>query len=125
MASAQQVERAVLAVADEIRDPCSVAAAEPLGLVEMGLIRRVEVVPTAAGDHRVTVHLRLTAPGCLYWLYFERELQNRVGAIEGVATLRVDRDRSYDWDESEIAPAARERLRRGRRERAAAVVAPG
>ena len=43
----------------------------------MGLIRRVEVLPTGAGDHQVVVHLRLTAPGCLYWLYFERELQTR------------------------------------------------
>jgi metal-sulfur cluster biosynthetic enzyme len=108
------IEAAVMRVADEIHDPCSVAAAEPLGLVEMGLIRGVGLAPAAGGGHEVTVRLRLTAPGCLYWLYFERELRTRVGALDGVESLRIERDRDYDWDESEIAPAARARLRRRR-----------
>jgi metal-sulfur cluster biosynthetic enzyme len=112
-----RLEREVLSVADEIRDPCSVAAAEPLGLVEMGLLREVELVPTATGGAEVRLTLRLTAPGCLYWLYFERELQTRLTALDGVERVRIERDRSYDWDESEIAPAARERLRQGRRRR--------
>jgi metal-sulfur cluster biosynthetic enzyme len=116
------IEAAVARVADEIRDPCSVAAGEPLGLVEMGLLRGIEVASAVGSGHEVTVRLRLTAPGCLYWLYFERELQTRVGALDGVESLRIERDRSYDWDESEIAPAARARLR-GRRSAATAGMA--
>ena len=27
------------------------------------------------------------------------------GALDGVESLRIERDRDYDWDESEIAPA--------------------
>jgi hypothetical protein len=37
--------------------------------------------------------------------------------LDGVERVRIERDRGYDWDESEIAPAARERLRQGRRRR--------
>lgn len=123
MTNTTGIEASVLRVADEIRDPCSVAAGEPLGLVEMGLIRGVEMAPAVGGGHEVTVRLRLTAPGCLYWLYFERELQTRVGALDGVESLRIERDRDYDWDESQIAPAARARLRRRRSAAMAGVAA--
>jgi hypothetical protein len=56
-------------------------------------------------------------------VYFERELRTRVGALDGVESLRIERDRDYDWDESEIAPAARARLRRRRSAAMAGVAA--
>ncbi|HMJ37845.1 MAG TPA: hypothetical protein VK501_28310 [Baekduia sp.] len=113
---ADTVRAAVLEQADAIADPCSVASGLDLGLAEMGLIRDVQVT---AGDRgiEVGITLRLTAPGCFYYLYFERELCNRIGALPGIAGVTVVRDASYDWSEDDIAPPARTRLRERRRRR--------
>jgi metal-sulfur cluster biosynthetic enzyme len=115
------VERLIREMADEIPDPCSVAAAHPLGLSEMGLLTEVSVAePDRTGRRAVSIRLRLTAPGCLYWLYFERELIGRAARIPSVGTVTIERDPSYDWDESDIAPAARRRLQTQRQARLAA-----
>lgn len=124
-AATPDLARAVLRAADEIRDPCSVAAAQPLGIAEMGLVRDVRLTPAAAGGHDVTIVLRLTAPGCLYWVYFERELRARLTTLSGVASVTITRDPEYDWTEADIAPAARRRLREERRRRRAAALAAG
>jgi metal-sulfur cluster biosynthetic enzyme len=110
----ETVRAAVLEQADAIADPCSVASGLALGLAEMGLIRDVQV-SEGDGGAEVAITLRLTAPGCFYYLYFERELRNRVGALPGIAAVRVARDASYDWSEDDIAPPARARLRERRR----------
>lgn len=104
----------VRAAANAIVDPCSAAAGHDLGLSEMGLIRDVETTAHERGV-AVTVTLRLTAPGCFYYLFFERELRTRVGALPGVADVTVRRDPAYDWTEDDIAPAVRRRLRERRK----------
>jgi metal-sulfur cluster biosynthetic enzyme len=120
--NAEPLREAVLAAADEISDPCSVAAAQPLGIAEMGLVRELILTPTSGG-HAVQIVLRLTAPGCLYWVYFERELRARIAALTGVTEVVVRRDPSYDWSEDDIAPVARRRLAEGRARRVAEVTA--
>jgi metal-sulfur cluster biosynthetic enzyme len=113
---ADPVRAAVLAQADAIADPCSVASGLDLGLAEMGLIRDVRITEGDRGLE-VGITLRLTAPGCFYYLYFERELTNRIGALPGIAGVTVVRDAAYDWTEDDIAPRARTRLRERRRRR--------
>jgi metal-sulfur cluster biosynthetic enzyme len=104
-------------VADGITDPCSVALGTQMGLDELGLIRDVSLIPAEGGGSDVTIRVGLTSPSCLYWLHFERELRARVGELDGVASVTVDRDQSYDWDEDRIAPEARRRLAERRRRR--------
>ena len=116
--TAERLRRDVLLAADEISDPCSVATGVRMGLVEMGIIRESDVIVEDGEDGEdgatVSLTLRLTAPGCLYYVGFERDLQLRVGAVDGVREVTVRRDPGYDWQESDIAEPGRLRLREHR-----------
>ena len=90
---------------DRIQDPCSVATSVPMGLVEMGLVKSVEV--TATGE--VTVQLRLTSPVCELLPVMQAEAIRGVGALDGVTAVAVHHDSGLDWDHDLIAPAARHR----------------
>jgi metal-sulfur cluster biosynthetic enzyme len=98
----------VLALLDEIHDPCSVSIGCPIGLVAMGIIDDVAVV----GD-RVAVTVMPTFPDCLFRGVFEAEIEKRVGTIpwcRSVSVAFAPGDRS--WDESRMAPEALRRLGR-------------
>lgn len=106
----------VRALANEVHDPCSMAQGLPIGIVDMGLLLGVQLAEAAEGGVDVRLDLRVTAPGCMYTPYFERELRARVGALPEVRSLRLEWQPDLDWTPADIAPAAREKLRR-RRER--------
>ncbi len=87
---------------NSIPDPCSVAAHSPMGLVEMGLLEKLEI--DDGGE--VTVRLRLTSPTCLQVGYFSHEITERVGVLEGVTSVVVTNDLGLDWTPDMIAPEA-------------------
>ena len=106
----------VLALLDEVHDPCSVSIGRPIGLVGMGIIEQVAV----AGD-TVTVTVLPTFPDCLFRGVFEAEIETRLGALawcRSVTVVFAPADRS--WDESRMAPDALRRLGRKPRRRGAA-----
>jgi len=78
---------------DLVKDPCSVASGRPLGLVEMGLIRQVDVDKHGAVD----VHLRLTSPACYLMTFLESESKDQISACEGVSEVRIHPDEGLDW----------------------------
>ena len=90
---------------DEIHDPCSVANGNPMGLVEMGIIKAVTV--SAAG--KVTVDLRLTSPMCEMLPFMQGETMRSINALEGVTDCVVTRDSGFDWDHDMMSPEARGR----------------
>ncbi len=90
---------------DEIKDPCSVAAGQPMGLSEMGLIRDVEI--SADGD--VAIAMRLTSPFCHMIGFFKSETIERISALPGVRSVTMTADQGLDWSPSDISPAAAER----------------
>lgn len=102
------LEASIRAVLDEIKDPCSIAAAVPMGLSEMGLISSLGV--TSGGS--VHVELRLTSPFCEMIAYMQNEIMDRVGELEGVTAVSVCHDSGFDWDHDMIAPEARARRER-------------
>lgn len=102
-------------LANEIHDPCGLAYGHRIGLAEMGLIRRCDVVPTDAGWH-IELTLRLTAPNCLYFFYFERELRRRLQAVDRVTGVAIQWDHVYDWTPDELAPSVRVKLHGARAE---------
>lgn len=106
----------IRALANEVDDPCSLAQGVPIGLVDMGLLLGLELTEAPAGGFHVRLDLRVTAPGCMYTPYFERELRQRLEALPEVRSLRLEWRPDLEWTPSDIAPAARERLRQ-RRER--------
>jgi metal-sulfur cluster biosynthetic enzyme len=102
----------VLALLEEIRDPCSVSIGRPIGLVGMGIIEHVAI----AGD-AVAVTVLPTFPDCLFRGVFEAEIEKRLAALSWCSSVSVafaPADRT--WDESRMAPDALRRL--GRKPRA-------
>jgi metal-sulfur cluster biosynthetic enzyme len=96
---AQRVEARVRELADEIKDPCSLATALPLGLDEMGLVERVDVGP----DGDVAIAIRLTSPSCVMMGHFREELERRVDSVPGVRRVEVSFDRGLDWEPSHMS----------------------
>jgi metal-sulfur cluster biosynthetic enzyme len=94
---------AVITALDLVVDPCSVARGEPLGVVEMGLLTHLSVVPTATG-FKVVLQLRLTSPGCLFWSHFEQQARERLLAIEEIKAVDIDWSTDFDWEPDAIRP---------------------
>jgi metal-sulfur cluster biosynthetic enzyme len=99
----------VLAVLNTIIDPCSRAAGAPAGLVDMGLVRELEVTATDAGTE-VRVTIGVTEYGCMIAPSFEVEARKRLGALAGVGALEVDLDSKFDWEPDDMSPDYRRRL---------------
>jgi len=83
----------VLQRLNEVLDPCSVAAGRPMGLVEMGMIAKVDI--SAGGQ--VDVHLRLTSPACYLIASIESQCVARASACAGVKDVVVHPDEGLDW----------------------------
>ncbi|QRK06467.1 DUF59 domain-containing protein [Archangium violaceum] len=98
-------EAELLARIQSIPDPCSYGAGVPLSIGEMGLLQKVE---NDAG--RVTVRMQLTSPMCMMAAYFMREIEQRLMAEEGVASVQVEFDPAFEWKPEDICSDARQRL---------------
>ena len=100
----EEVRRAI----NTIVDPCSRAAGTPIGLADMGLVTAIDV----SGDGRVAITITPTFSGCLFTGVFAHEVEERVGALAGCASVEVTFTAPEEaWTEAKIAPAARARLR--------------
>jgi metal-sulfur cluster biosynthetic enzyme len=89
----------VMAALNRVQDPCSVAAKRAMGLVDMGLIDRVDIDNEGA----VEVFLRLTSPACYLMPYLESESLAQVSACPGVTAVAVHPDEGLDWSPDRIA----------------------
>lgn len=101
----RETETAIIALLDEIKDPCSVASGTAMGLAEMGLVDTIDISPQ--GD--VAIRLRLTSPFCHMIGFFKTEVQRRVLALPGIASVSLSADNGLDWSPERIAPAAQAR----------------
>lgn len=91
---------------DGIVDPCSEARGTDISIVEMGLLKRIEVDGGA-----VHVELRITSPSCMMVGYFIEQAQERVGALPGVEEVTLSTDAGLAWREEMMADSAKERRR--------------
>lgn len=98
----RELEEIIRETLDEIKDPCSLATGQPLGLSEMGLVKDVAI--SAAGD--VTIALRLTSPFCHMIGFFKIEVVRLVSAIPGVHSVSMTADNGLDWSPRDIHPRA-------------------
>jgi metal-sulfur cluster biosynthetic enzyme len=102
-------EAEVRAALDEILDPCSVAAGAPAGLVEMGLLRALELSDGEDGA-RIRLRIGVTEPGCLMGASFAAQARARLELLGGVASVEIELDHANDWMPSDIDPAYQRRL---------------
>lgn len=92
---------------DEIKDPCSVASGNAMGLSEMGLIGSVDM----SDDGDIAIVLRLTAPFCHMIAFLQSETVRLVGGLPGVRTVTVTTDQGLDWSPDLIRGNTLERRR--------------
>lgn len=101
---AEPSPRAVRERLDEIVDPCSEARGTDISIVEMGLLKRIEV-----DGGTVHVELRITSPSCMMVGYFIEEATERVGALSGVEEVTLETDAGLSWREEMMADSAQRR----------------
>lgn len=96
---------------NQIIDPCSAATGVPIGLVDMGIVRKIEI----QGDI-VTISLLPTFGGCLYVPLFEDEIRTRLEALDWCRAVQfVALTGREIWTEDLMHSGARTRLARSRR----------
>jgi metal-sulfur cluster biosynthetic enzyme len=91
---------------DGIVDPCSEARGTDISIVEMGLLKRVEV-----DDGTVHIELRITSPSCMMVGYFIEQAEERVGSLPGVETVTLSTDAGLSWRDEMMSEAAKQRRR--------------
>ncbi|MDT7692435.1 MAG: hypothetical protein QOI75_1802 [Pseudonocardiales bacterium] len=99
----------VRAVLNQIIDPCSRVAGAPVGLVDMGLIRRLSVTP---GVGTVDVHMVIgvTEYGCLLAPSFASEARKLLDALPGIGVIDIELDAEFDWEPQDMSVAYRRHL---------------
>lgn len=104
-----ELRRRIEMTLNAIIDPCSEAAGAPVGLVDMGLVRDVELTVT---DDGVAAHvvIGVTEIGCIMAAPFLHDAQRRLDELEDLATVEVVQDQAFDWVPEDMAPAYREHL---------------
>jgi metal-sulfur cluster biosynthetic enzyme len=91
---------------DDIVDPCSEARGTDISIVEMGLLKRIEI-----DEGAVHVELRITSPSCMMVGYFIEQAQRRVGTLEGVEEVTLSTDAGLSWTDDMMAESAKRRRR--------------
>jgi metal-sulfur cluster biosynthetic enzyme len=103
----EQVEAALA----RVHDPCSVAARSPLSVRDMGLVRGWEL----GDDGVLEVRICVTTHACTMLGHIVRAIEDAVGAVAGVAGVRVTVERDVLWGEELMTPDGRAQLARNRR----------
>jgi len=89
---------------DRIVDPCSEARGTDISIVEMGLLKSVEV-----DDGSVHIELRITSPSCMMVGYFIEQAQEHVGSLSGVEEVTLETDAGLSWRDEMMAADAKKR----------------
>jgi metal-sulfur cluster biosynthetic enzyme len=89
-------EADVGAARDAVLDPCSVVAGAPAGLVQMGLVRSLELSEAESGA-TIRVRIGVTEPGCLMGASFAAQARAQLERLDGVAHVEIELDHANDW----------------------------
>ncbi|CAN5690510.1 hypothetical protein BH20ACI3_BH20ACI3_08760 [soil metagenome] len=110
LTSEEELITLVRSVANEVYDPCGLALGTSIGIADMGLIRSLSVERLENG-WGVTLRLRFTSPGCFYFVYFEREIRDRLKGVRQIKSLNIEWDKVVDWTPEDISAAAQLKLK--------------
>jgi metal-sulfur cluster biosynthetic enzyme len=111
-AAAGLVARVIEAL-NTVVDPCSRAAGAPAGLVEMGLIRTLDIAERDDGLV-ATVVVRVTHPSCFMAPFFLAQVQELFLQFPEIASVDACLDTGYDWTPADMSETYRQRLARHR-----------
>jgi metal-sulfur cluster biosynthetic enzyme len=110
------IEADVRAALDAVRDPCSEVAGVPAGILEMGLVRSLDVRDGPDGAV-VRVAIGVTEPTCLMGPSFVSGAREQLATVPGVARVEVTLSSDPDWSPLDMSPEYRARLTEHRRAR--------
>lgn len=102
MSDAERVRRAL----GDVVDPCSAATGSNLDIVEMGLVKSIEIA-----DQHAHVEMRLTTPMCHMVGYFTDEVERRVGELPEIESVTLDTDGGFEWTKEMMSEEAKRRRR--------------
>ena len=111
MSTAASTTERIRELLNGIVDPCSDAAGNPMGLVDMGLIRNLCVVDAGDGRVAVSADVRVTDPHCLMGAVFTHEVRKRLSALPDVASHDVRLSRNFDWTPADVTGPGAARIR--------------
>lgn len=99
------VERLVRDALRRVVDPCSIAAGVPIDVIDMGIIKHVDIREGA-----ITIILRPTSPFCFQ---LDMIAASIVEKVRDAVSLEVSTDVDFaaDWDPDMMSEQARARLR--------------
>ena len=106
-ARADLTEAAVRERLENVIDPCSEANGTDLDVIEMGLLRGIEI---DGGD--VTVDLRLTSPHCMMVPFFIERIGEEVAELGTVEAVEVTHDAGMEWTPDMITESGRRKRER-------------
>jgi metal-sulfur cluster biosynthetic enzyme len=89
-----------------VDDPCSIATAAPVSIVELGLVRLIHV----DADGAVEITITPTSPGCMVLPRIAEAVHDVAAGVPGVRSVEVRVDHSFMWSQDAMAPEARQRL---------------
>jgi metal-sulfur cluster biosynthetic enzyme len=104
------VDERVRDALQQVYDPCSQSWQRPMSVIDLGLVRAVEI----SEEGRATVRISLTAPFCMAVPTIMQAVEQRVGAVEGVTGVSVEIDGGTLWSPDLMTEAGREILARAR-----------
>jgi metal-sulfur cluster biosynthetic enzyme len=107
------LENEAWAALERIYDPCSVATRSPLNIVDMGLVREVEV----DDQHNVRVHICPTSPSCMLMASITEGAEKELRTIEGAAEVEVKIDAEFFWTPDAMTEQGQAELARHREAR--------
>ena len=122
LSSEEEVVALVRGVANEVYDPCGLAQGVSIGIVDLGLIRGLNV-ERLEGGWEVSLRIRLTSPGCFYFFYFQREIRDRLKAVPQIRSLNIEWDEVLDWTPEKMSEWAHLKLKAHREKVLAANIA--
>ncbi len=79
----------------------------PINVVDLGLIYRLDVSSSTAGQRSVRIDMTLTAPGCGMGEILVQDAQEKIVIIPTVADVRVELVFDPPWNQSMMSDEAR------------------
>jgi FeS assembly SUF system protein len=93
-----QTETDILQVLKQIYDP-----EIPVNIYDLGLIYEINVDE----DNHVRITMTLTAPNCPIADQILEEVEQKVGAVKGVASVKINLTFDPPWDQSMLTEEAK------------------
>jgi metal-sulfur cluster biosynthetic enzyme len=88
----------------EVVDPCSAATGSNLDIVEMGLVKSIQMT-----ENTVYIEMRITTPACHMIPYFMEEIEDSVSAHPDIDTVEVETDNGFEWSRDMMTEEAKRR----------------